>query len=122
MTEPQERPPEKKTLWGRLGRGVAQGWEMAKETTHRIGDAASQKLELSKARDHLLDRYRLLGRMAAERFITRGETAMERDEETVRAVVEEIRTAQGRIAELEHAEAQRPSAESNPAPPANPER
>ena len=98
---PSPSPPPKKSFWERLGQGVAQGWEKAKEVSTRVGEYASLKLDIKNARDHLDSRYRLLGRSAADRLIDRGETTLESSESGVRAILDEIATARATLAALE---------------------
>jgi hypothetical protein len=91
----------KPTFWEKLGRGVAQGFEKVKETSRSIGEFAALKLDIKNARDHLENRYRLLGRIAADRFIDRNETSIEREEPAVKTALEEIRSARSTLAALE---------------------
>lgn len=96
-----EEPTVKKTFWERLGRGVAQGWEKARETSSKLGEYAALKLDLKNARDHLEDRYRLLGRIAADRLLDRAEGSVDGQEPGVKAAVEEIKAARSALAAIE---------------------
>ena len=96
-----EESGSKPTFWEKLGRGVAQGLEKVKETSRSIGEFAALKLDIKNARDHLENRYRLLGRIAADRFVDRNETAINREEPAVRTALEEIRSARSTLAALE---------------------
>ena len=91
----------KRTFWERLGRGVAQGIEKAKEATNRLGEYAGLKLDVKTARDHLEGRYRHLGRIAADRLLDRSEGAIDAKESAVAAALDEIRAARAALAELE---------------------
>jgi hypothetical protein len=94
-------PFEKRTFWEKLGRGVAQGWEKAKETSSRLGEIAGVKLDLKSARDHLETRYRLLGRIVADRLIDRSEGTLDPAEPQVAGLLEEIRAGRAAIVALE---------------------
>jgi hypothetical protein len=120
-----EEPSPGHTFWERLGRGVAQGWEKAKEASGRLGELAGLRIDLKNARDRLEDRYRHLGRMAAERFLDRGDPGLDAGEGPVAAVIEEIRAARAALRDLDMRLAgwQEQPAEgggSPPAPPHNP--
>jgi hypothetical protein len=100
MAEPNPSPP-RHSLWERLGQGMAQGWEKAKEVSSRLGELATLKLDLKSARDHLESRYRLLGTMAADRLIDREEGQVDASEAGVRAALEDIRSARAAVAAIE---------------------
>ena len=96
-----EESGSKPTFWEKLGKGVAQGFEKVKETSRSIGEYAALKLDIKNARDHLENRYRLLGRVAADRFIDRSESSIDREEPVLKAALDEIRTARSNLAALE---------------------
>ncbi len=96
-----EESGSKPTFWEKLGKGVAQGFEKVKETSRSIGEFAALKLDIKNARDHLENRYRLLGRVAADRLIDRAEGALDREDPAVKAALDEIRSARSSLAALE---------------------
>ncbi len=98
---------------------MAQGWEKAREVSGRVGEFASLKLDIKNAKDHLENRYRLLGRIASERLINRGESTLEGNEPAVRAVLEEISSARTQLASLENKLAEVQGKESGPDPKAD---
>jgi hypothetical protein len=94
-------PFSKRTFWEKLGRGVAQGWEKARDATSRLGELAGLKLDLKNARDHLESRYRLLGRLAADRFIEPAESGLDPSDPALNALLGEVRAARAALADLE---------------------
>ena len=83
----------KRTFWEKLGRGVAQGWEKARDATSRLRGRAALKVDLKNARHLLESPYRLAGRLAADRFPDHADSALDPSDPALQGLLEEILAA-----------------------------
>ena len=77
----------KRTFWEKLGRKIAQGWEKARDASSRLRRRIALKLDHKNARD------RLVGRLAADRFLNHGDSALDPSDPALQGLLEEILAA-----------------------------
>jgi hypothetical protein len=82
---------DRESLWEKLGRGVAHGWEKAKELGREFSQGAESELDVA-LRD-LDSKYLQLGKLAALEIIDAGKEAYEPDSAEAKGLLEEIRKA-----------------------------